>query len=75
MKTGKFARTLIHAAAAVGFATAGISAAAAQTHNSMPGMSMSAHAKMNMGKKMHHKKAMHHKRAMPHKKQMHHHKK
>lgn len=65
----KVARTMLHAAAAVGIATFGMGTASAQaTGNSMGGMQMSSGSKMNMnGRKAAPKKAMHHKKRMRHK--------
>jgi hypothetical protein len=70
MTIAKFATAMLRAAVTVGIAAAGITAATAQTDNSMGGMQMAPGSKMDMkGKKMpamkmaHHKKAMHHHQA------------
>ncbi len=68
----KFAGTALRVAVAIGIASGGMTAATAQTTNSMGGMQMAPGSKMDMkGKKMPAKTAAHHNHATQHKHAMH----
>lgn len=68
MTRHQLAGTMLRMVLAIGLAGTGISAASAQTGNSVGAMQMAPGAKMDMkGKKMPAKKSAHHRKAMHHK--------
>ena len=72
MTNSKLTGTALRAAVAIGFAVGSISAATAQTSNSMGGMKMPAGSKMDMSAPMPAKTTAHHSHATQHKHAKHH---
>ena len=72
MTNFKLAGAALRAAVVIGFASGSMSAATAQTSNSLGGMQMAPGSKMDMKAKMPAKKTAQHKRAAPHKHAKHH---
>ena len=72
MTNFKLTGTTLRAAVAIGLTVGSISAATAQTSNSMGGMQMAPGSKMDMKAPMPAKKAAHHSHATQHKHAKHH---